>query len=60
MTAGEARSRYRDVLIGHADVHTVIDDYSRVACAEIHYDEGAETRIGLLHRVVPWFRGHRV
>jgi len=33
----------------------VIDDHSRVAYAEIHTDEKAETAIGVLHRAVTWF-----
>jgi hypothetical protein len=33
-------------------VHTVVDDHSRVAYAEIHDDETAATAIGVLHR--PW------
>ena len=37
------RSRHRDPLIGTAYVHTVIDDHSRVAYAEIHDDETAAT-----------------
>ena len=50
------RSRYRDVLVGHAFVHTVIDDHSRVAYAEIHEDETAQTAIAVLRRAVAWFR----
>ena len=45
----------RGPLLGHAYVHTVIDDHSRVAYAEIHTDEKAETAIGVLHRAVTWF-----
>jgi transposase InsO family protein len=36
-------------------VHTVIDDHSRVAYAEIHDDERAETAIAVLRRAVSWF-----
>jgi transposase InsO family protein len=36
-------------------VHTVIDDHSRVAYAEIHDDETAQTAIGVLRRAVGWF-----
>ena len=49
------RSRYRNVLLGHAFVHTVIDDHSRVAYAEIHDDETAATAIAVLRRAVGWF-----
>ena len=36
-------------------VHTVIDDHSRVAYAEICADEKADTAIGVLQRAVAWF-----
>jgi transposase InsO family protein len=41
--------------IGTAFVHTVIDDHSRVAYAEICTDEKAATAIGVLQRAVAWF-----
>jgi transposase InsO family protein len=41
--------------VGTAFVHTVIDDYSRVAYAEIHDDETAVTAVGVLYRAVAWF-----
>jgi len=40
---------------GTAYVHTVIDDNSRVAYAEICNDEKAVTAIGVLRRAVAWF-----
>ncbi|WP_168440132.1 helix-turn-helix domain-containing protein, partial [Mycolicibacterium chlorophenolicum] len=43
LTPGKARNKYHHELIGHAFVHTVIDDHSRVAYAEIHDDETAAT-----------------
>jgi transposase InsO family protein len=46
--------RYQPVL-GYAYVHTVIDDHSRVAYAEIHDDETAVTAIAVLRRAVGWF-----
>jgi transposase InsO family protein len=48
--------------IGKCFVHTVIDDYSRVAYAECHDDETAITAVGVLDRAVAWFaeRGVRV
>jgi transposase InsO family protein len=49
------RNKRRQPIIGHAFVHTVIDDHSRVAYAEIHDDEKAETAIGVLRRAVSWF-----
>ena len=39
----------------HAFVHTVVDDHSRVAYAEIHDDETAVTAAGVLRRAVFWF-----
>jgi transposase InsO family protein len=45
---------------GHAYVHTVIDDHSRVAYAEIHDDETAETATGVLRRAVVWFTARGV
>ncbi len=44
----------------HAFVHTVIDDHSRVAYAEIHEDEKADTAIGVLTRAVAWFAARGV
>jgi transposase InsO family protein len=46
--------------IGTAFVHTVIDDHSRVAYAEICTDEKAATAIGVLERAVAWFADHGV
>ncbi len=54
------KGRNRDPLIGHAYVHTVIDDHSRVAYAEIHDDERADTAIGVLNRAVSWFAARGV
>lgn len=41
--------------VGTCFVHTVIDDYSRVAYAECHDDEKAVTAVEVLHRAVAWF-----
>jgi transposase InsO family protein len=41
--------------IGNAFVHTVIDDHSRVAYAEIHNDETKETAVAVLRNAVAWF-----
>jgi len=51
---GERGKAYRPK-IGTAFVHTVIDDHSRVAYAEICADEKAATAIGVLQRAVAWF-----
>jgi transposase InsO family protein len=54
--AGRAeRNRYHQPKVGTAFVHTVIDDHSRVAYAEIHDDETAATATAVLHRAVAWF-----
>jgi transposase InsO family protein len=52
---GTARSKHRGPLVGTAFIHTVIDDHSRVAYAEICTDETATTAIGILQRAVAWF-----
>jgi transposase InsO family protein len=52
---GAPRSKWRGPLMGKAFVHTVIDDHSRVAYAEIHADETAATATAVLRRAVQWF-----
>lgn len=59
-TPGKARSKHRNPLLGTAFVHTVLDDHSRVAYAEIHDDETAATAIGVLRRAVAWFEARGV
>ena len=61
-TVGAGRNKYRGPLIGTAFVHTVLDDHSRVAYAEIHDDETAATATAVLTNAVAWFaaRGVRV
>jgi transposase InsO family protein len=54
-TPGKPRSLNHDPKMGTAFVHTVIDDHSRVAYAEIHDDETAVTAIGVLRNAVTWF-----
>jgi transposase InsO family protein len=54
-TPGKPRSSNREPKMGTAFVHTVIDDHSRVAYAEIHDDETAVTAIGVLTNAVTWF-----
>ena len=49
------RGKDYEPLLGTAFVHTVIDDHSRVAYAEICADEKADTAIGVLRRAVAWF-----
>jgi transposase InsO family protein len=59
-TPDKPRSRHRGPLLGTAFVHTVLDDHSRVAYAEIHDDETAATAIGVLRRAVAWFAARGV
>jgi transposase InsO family protein len=54
-TVGVRRSRSHDPNLGHAFVHTVIDDHSRVAYAEIHDNETTDTAVEVLRRAVGWF-----
>jgi transposase InsO family protein len=49
------RGKHYKPVIGTAFLHTVVDDHSRVAYAEICADEKAETAVGVLHRAVAWF-----
>ncbi len=59
-TPGKPRSKHHNELMKHAFVHTVVDDHSRVAYAEIHDDETALTAVGVLRRAVFWFIAHGV
>ena len=59
-TAGKPRNRHYEPMMGTAFVHTVIDDHSRVAYAEIHDDETAATAIGVLTRAVAWYAARGV
>jgi transposase-like protein len=52
---GQPRNRRHQPNLGLAYVHTVIDDHSRVAYAEICTDEKAETAVGVLRRATAWF-----
>jgi transposase InsO family protein len=64
-TPDKPRNKWRNPNIGTAFVHTVVDDHSRVAYAEIHDDETAATATAVLRNAVAWYaeRGvttHRV
>jgi transposase len=59
-TPDKPRNRHRNPKVGTAFVHTVLDDHSRVAYAEIHDDETAATAIGVLRRAVAWFAARGV
>ena len=51
-TRTSPRTRYSNRKMGTAFVHTVIDDHSRVAYAEVHDDETAATATAVL--ATPW------
>ena len=51
---GAKNKRYQP-RVGTCFVHTVIDDYTRLAYAECHDDEAAVTAVGALYRAVAWF-----
>jgi transposase InsO family protein len=55
VTPTMVRGKNRRPKVGKAFVHTVIDDHSRVAYAEIHTDEKSETAVAVLKRAVSWF-----
>jgi transposase InsO family protein len=59
-TPGKPRSIHRGPKIGTAFVHTVIDDHSRVAYAEVHDDETAATAITVLRHAVAWYAARGV
>jgi transposase InsO family protein len=59
-TPGKPRDHYRGAAMGTAYVHTVLDDHSRVAYAEIHDDETAATAAAVLRRAVTWFAARDV
>jgi transposase InsO family protein len=46
---------YSQPNVGTAFVHTVIDDHSRVAYAEIHDDESKQTAAAVLRNAVAWY-----
>jgi transposase InsO family protein len=54
-TPDKPKSKWYGPKMGHAFVHSVIDDHSRVAYAEVHDDETAVTATGVLCRAVAWF-----
>jgi transposase InsO family protein len=54
-TAGMMRSKSRHANTGHAFVHSVLDDHSRVVYSEVHDDERKETAAAVLRRAAFWF-----
>jgi transposase InsO family protein len=59
-TPGKTKNRHYNPKMGTAFVHTVVDDHSRVAYAEIHDDETAATAVAVLHRAHAWFAARGV
>ncbi|SDY75831.1 Integrase core domain-containing protein [Geodermatophilus africanus] len=59
-TADVGCNARRNPVLGTAFVHTVLDDHSRVAYAEIHDDETATTAAGVLRRAVARFAARGV
>jgi transposase InsO family protein len=49
------RGKHSKPVIGTAFVHTVVDDHTRIAYAEICADEKATTAVAVLRRAVAWF-----
>jgi transposase InsO family protein len=46
--------------VGYDYVHCAVDDHTRLAYAEIHRDEKAETCAGFLTRAAAWFAAHGI
>ena len=59
-TPDKPRSTNHNPKMGTAFVHTVIDDHSPIAYAEIHENETSVTAIGVLERAVAWFTARGV
>ena len=57
---GEPRTKWHNPIVGRAYVHTVVDDHSRIAYAEICSDEKTETAVNVLNHAVAWFADHGV
>ena len=55
-TPNKPRSKHFNPNLGHAFVHSVLDDHSRVVYSEIHNDETAATATAVLRRATVWFR----
>ncbi len=59
-TPGKPRNQYGNPVVGTSYVHTVIDDHSRVAYAEIHDNEKGTTAAAVLRNAVAWFTARGV
>jgi transposase InsO family protein len=54
-TPDKPKNQWRNPKLGYAYIHTVLDDHSRVAYAEIHDDETKQTAAAVLRNAVAWF-----
>jgi transposase InsO family protein len=54
------RDGHRRLTVGWEFVHVAVDDYSRLAYAEVLPDEKAVTAIGFLRRAVDFYRRHGI
>ena len=59
-TPGKPKNAWYGKKMGTAFVHTVIDDHSRVAYAEVHDDETAATATAVLRNAVAWFAAREI
>ncbi len=59
-TAPNHRSRDRRTRIGYDYVHSLVDDYSRLAYSEVLPDEKGTTCAGFLTRAAAYFAGHGI
>jgi transposase InsO family protein len=54
------RDGHRRTSVGYEFVHVAVDDYSRLAYAEVLPDEKAATAVGFLRRAVAFYGRHRI
>jgi transposase InsO family protein len=59
-TPGKPRNKWHNPLTGQAFVHTVIDDHTRIAYAEVHDDETAITATAVLARAIAWYQARGI
>lgn len=59
-TPGKARNTHHNPKMGHAFIHSVLDDHSRIVYSEVHDDETARTATAVLCRAVDWFAARGV
>ena len=59
-TPDKPKSRHYNPKLGHAFIHSVLDDHSRVVYSEIHDDETAATAVAVLRHATAWFAARGV